>query len=193
MTLTAMKNIFVASFPPTAIILLIILSSCSDKKANAEERVCAIMCDAMETCWKEDFTDEFGSMNNCVSECVEDAEESKETECFEESQQYTLCIYEALKNNDCDEIIALDSCWTEAAEMDDCFANISGTCSPGCNEEWLGDGLCDPPCNTEECGFDDGDCEGDCSPGCPWEWVGNGSCEEECNNFMCFWDWEDCG
>ncbi|KAL9649944.1 hypothetical protein ABK040_003065 [Willaertia magna] len=34
------------------------------------------------------------------------------------------------------------------------------TCSPNCQDSWLGDGYCDLNCNTTECDYDGGDCIG---------------------------------
>ena len=38
------------------------------------------------------------------------------------------------------------------------FDKTIATCSPGCNEQFIGDYLCDIECNNSFCDFDGGDC-----------------------------------
>eukprot|EP00755_Sulcionema_specki_P009618 Sspe_Gene.44208::Locus_21657_Transcript_2_2_Confidence_0.667_Length_728::g.44208::m.44208/K08239/GNPTAB; UDP-N-acetylglucosamine-lysosomal-enzyme len=37
---------------------------------------------------------------------------------------------------------------------------IAPSCTPGCDDTWLGDDMCDIACNTTQCGWDGGDCLG---------------------------------
>lgn len=67
-------------------------------------------------------------------------------------------------------------------------------CSPGCPDNWIGDGACDNACNNAACDDDGGDCDppSDCSPGCPAGWIGDGYCDDACNNAACNHDGGDC-
>lgn len=74
------------------------------------------------------------------------------------------------------------------------------SCSPGCDEMWLGNTICDSACNTTECIWDQGDCgyfgefelEDLCAPGCPMSWIDDDYCDEACYNAACRWDVQDC-
>ena len=60
------------------------------------------------------------------------------------------------------------------------------SCSPGCDEQTLGNTRCDLACNTSACLWDQGDCgyygelprDEICSTGCPLEWTADGYCDE---------------
>jgi hypothetical protein len=75
-------------------------------------------------------------------------------------------------------------------------------CSPGCQFDWLGDGVCDVLCLNDPCGNDKGDCAESshesvsatslCAPGCMPHWSGNAMCDHSCNVESCAFDGGDC-
>ena len=78
----------------------------------------------------------------------------------------------------------------------------AGGC-PGCEDDWLNDGVCDDECQTQACGWDMGDCvfangslvtpqKERCTRSCPASWVNDGECDPACNVETCNFDGGDC-
>ena len=77
-------------------------------------------------------------------------------------------------------------------------SNMQACMESGCPfSTWPGDSICDDQCNTQECNYDDGDCNATtasalCATGCPASWPGDNWCDPQCNNAACNFDDGDC-
>lgn len=77
-------------------------------------------------------------------------------------------------------------------------------CSPGCDIDFLSNGICEPECSTSACGYDSDDCSAEeieeainyeeslCAPSCEPGDLGDGFCDKLCNNSACNYDEGDC-
>lgn len=77
-------------------------------------------------------------------------------------------------------------------------------CSPGCDLEYISNGICEPECNINACGYDFNDCTLEeveaakeyektlCAPACEPGDLGDGFCDTMCNNTSCNFDEGDC-
>jgi len=77
-------------------------------------------------------------------------------------------------------------------------------CSPGCEIDFLSNGICEAECNTSACGYDSNDCSAEeieeaikyeeslCAASCEPEDLGDGFCDKPCNNSACDYDAGDC-
>ncbi|KAJ1637517.1 hypothetical protein T492DRAFT_301491 [Pavlovales sp. CCMP2436] len=75
----------------------------------------------------------------------------------------------------------------------------AATCAPGCEQDFVNDGVCHESCVTPACRDDGGDCDADgggtypfCATGCRNEWLGDGVCDDACFVRECGWDNRDC-
>ena len=77
----------------------------------------------------------------------------------------------------------------------------AATCAPGCEQDFVNDGVCHEACVTQACRHDGGDCDAFangadpypyCAPGCRSEWLGDGVCDDACFVRECAWDSRDC-
>lgn len=74
----------------------------------------------------------------------------------------------------------------------------ASTCAPGCEQDFVNDGVCHESCITPACRDDGGDCEINggvypyCAPGCRRDWLGDGVCDDACFVRECGWDGSDC-
>ena len=90
-------------------------------------------------------------------------------------------------------------CIEEGSDCDDHLCSES-LCAPGCNDDYLGDGICHYMyCDTAECGYDAGDCLGEAEIQgwaiaglCHNSWVGDGVCDVNCNVAEGEFDGGDC-
>jgi hypothetical protein len=74
----------------------------------------------------------------------------------------------------------------------------AATCAPGCEQDFVNDGVCHESCVTPACRHDGGDCDAVggvypyCAPGCRSDWLGDGVCDDACYVRACGWDNRDC-
>lgn len=72
------------------------------------------------------------------------------------------------------------------------------SCAPGCEPDFVADGVCHEACLTPACRDDGGDCalrggsNPFCAPGCRHEFISDGVCDDACFVSSCNWDGHDC-
>jgi hypothetical protein len=79
-----------------------------------------------------------------------------------------------------------------------CESDGRPPCAPGCEQDFIADGVCHEACLTPACRDDGGDCvlasggHPFCAPGCRVSFLGDGLCDDACFMQNCGWDAPDC-